>query len=306
MNRGELPPALSPGDKIRIVSPAGPVDRKRLNDGVGLLEAWGYEVELSPHVFDNTGFLAGSDNDRLKDLSGALLDRKVSCVFCSRGGYGVLRLLDRLPYDEILRQPVKAFVGFSDVSAFQLVLRQRCGWVSFSGPQVAMALSGDVTDRTALHLRGMLDGSWRLLTWRDGDTPLLRPVRSGAATGVLLPCNLAMLVSLVGTEFMPDLSGAILCIEDIDEPPYRVDRMLWQLRESGVLSNIAALVIGVFMWNKKPISDEVSGSALDLFKHDGFPIWRDLPYGHIDDRLTLPVGSPAVVDDDGVLSLCKV
>ncbi len=301
-----MPPALTPGDRIRVVSPAGPVDPVRLADGVKRLEAWGYEVEFAPHALERDGFLSAPDADRLRGLTEALFDPRVSAVICSRGGYGVLRLLDRLPWDEISRRPVKSFVGFSDISAFQLVLWERCGWVSFSGPQAAMALSGGISERSAMHLRGMLDGSWRSLSWRNGDDLTLKPViRSGSATGTILPCNLSMLVSLVGTQFMPDLDGAVLCLEDIDEPPYRIDRMFWQLEKSGRMNGISAMILGAFTLKGKSLSDDASASVSDLFRDYRFPIWRDLPYGHIDDRITIPVGSSVMITEAGLINIVE-
>jgi len=302
MNSRMYPPALRPGDLIRIVSPAGPVDEERLKIGIERLQSWGYRVELGMHALDRTGFLAGIDEARLSDLTDALLDEDVKCVFCSRGGYGVLRLMEDIPWQRIADQNPKPLIGFSDISAFQLSLLERCGWVSFSGPQAAMALSGDVTDRAAAHLRGMLDGTNRKLKWLETSISLTS-VRSGAAEGVLIPCNLSMLNSLIGTEYMPDLKGAVVCIEDISEPPYRIDRMLWQLKTSSVLDDISALVIGSFNWNDENISDIVSDLAMQMFNSDGFPVWKDLPYGHIADRLTLPVGAWITIDDDGVMLL---
>ena len=147
MIKAQFPPPLNAGDTIQVISPSGPVDPERLQKGVGILEEWGYRVHLAPHVLSKSGFLAGSDEERLNDLSNALMNPEVSCIFCSRGGYGVLRLLNRLDWKRLLTCSVKTFVGFSDISAFQMVLLDRCGWGSYSGPQAAMSLSGDVTER---------------------------------------------------------------------------------------------------------------------------------------------------------------
>jgi len=300
-----FPPALLPGETICVISPAGPVNPDKLYTGVKKLEAWGYKVVLAPYTLTNSGYLSGSDSERLNDLIVAFQNDEVSGVFCSRGGYGVLRLLKSFPWQEIAKQSSKAFVGFSDISAFQLVLWDRCKWVTFSGPQVAMGMSGGVTDRSLQHLSGMLDGSGRTLEWSQDSPIILNTVRSGREVqGTLLPCNLSMLVSLVGTEFMPDLSGSILCIEDLAEASYRIDRMFWQLESAGVLRDIKALVLGAFTWNDKSIIDEVCKLSLDLFDGYSFSIWYDLPYGHIEERLTLPVGMIAQISENGILKLC--
>ena len=214
-----------------------------------------------------------------------------------------MRLMDRIPWEELSGREPRAFVGFSDISAFQLTLWSRCGWVSFSGPQVVNGLGGSITGRTAEHLKGMLDGSGRRMIWPSGDPVVLRPLRKGEAGGVLAPCCLSMLVSLVGTGYLPDLTGAVLCLEDIGEPAYRIDRMCWQLAASGVLKGLAALLLGSFTLNGGEAVEEIDRIVLDHFGGGGFPIWSGLPYGHIDDRLTLPVGAAAVIESDGVLRL---
>ena len=303
MTGKSLPRALESGDRIRVVSPSGPVDAKRLIKGVELLKSWGYDVDLAPHALAQNGFLAGSDENRLNDLTDALLDSEIHGVICSRGGYGVVRLLDSIVWSEISSVESKCFIGFSDVSAFQLALFDRCEWASFSGPQAAMGLSGGVNERSLNHLRGMIDGRWRRLSWKNGDGLKLEPIRGGAAEGVLIPCNLSMLVALIGTEYLPDLSGAVLCIEDISESPYRIDRMLWQLRHSRKVENLAAMVIGEFIFEDKSIVDSVSKSTLDHFGDLRFPIRRGLPYGHVDDRLTLPLGVNVELDEQGWLNM---
>jgi len=300
---GRFPARLRSGDLVRVISPAGPVDADQLNAGVARLEEWGYRVEVSPYALSRRGYLAGKDSERFEDLIAALFDPGVSGVFCSRGGYGITRLMDRVPWEGLSRREPRVFVGFSDISAFQLMLWLRCGWVSFSGPQVAKGLGGGITPRTAAHLRGMVDGRGVRGSWPDGEPVILKSLQAGEVGGVLVPCCLSMLVSLIGTEYIPDLTNAILCLEDIGEPPYRLDRMFWQLAESGVLKEIAALVLGSFTWNDDEITDEVESIALDRFSGEPFPIWSGLPYGHIDDRLTLPVGAAALIESSGLLRL---
>jgi len=302
----KFPQALNPGDFIRVVSPAGPVDSKRLTVGIELLKSWGYKVELAQHALEREGFLAGRDQYRIDDLTDALHNESIKGVICSRGGYGVVRLLDFIDWSKFATIEPKVFIGFSDISAFQIALYQMCGWVSFSGPQAAMGLSGDVNLRSLDHLRGMIDGSWRRLYWRSNEDKIkLKPVRENEAEGFLIPSNLSMLVALIGTEYMPDLSGALLCIEDISEPPYRIDRMLWQLRHSRKVDNLVALIIGEFIFEGRSIVDSVVKSALDHFGNTGFPIWRGIPYGHVEDRLTLPVGIGVQIDKQGWIDISE-
>lgn len=303
MLSGRFPPPLKPNDRIMIVSPAGPVDREPLYRGVERLQSRGYKVELAPHVLTRQGFLAGADDDRLSDLVDALTNPDISGVICSRGGYGSGRLLDRIPFDLLRTAAPKAFVGFSDIGVLQLALLSQSGWVTFSGPQAAMGLGGDISDRTVEHLLGMLDGSNVSTAWVNGQTVELTPLRGDYAEGVLVPCCLSMLVSLIGTGFLPDLKDAVLCVEDINEPLYRIDRMMWQLKTSGVIDHISALVIGRFISNSSDISDYVNTVVLDLFCDYSFPVWTDLPYGHVKDRLTLPVGASVSVERSGGMTI---
>ena len=297
-----LPPPVKHGDRLRIISPAGPVETERLTAGVELLKSWGYQVETAPHALFRSGFLAGSDNDRLNDLTATLLDPEIDGVICSRGGYGSVRLFDMIDWDVIAATKPKCFVGFSDISAFQLLLHARCGWSSLSGPQAAIGLSGGVTERSLAHLRGMMDGSWRKLSWGKDTETRLQNVSGGGAGGVLLPCNLSMLVSLLGTSYMPNLSGAILCLEDLAEPPYKIDRMLWQLSHSDASKELVAIVIGEFTYENSSVSESACQSAFDHFGSE-LPIWWGLPYGHIDDLLTFPVGVDVEIDNDGLFKM---
>ncbi|MDP8228670.1 MAG: LD-carboxypeptidase [Candidatus Electryoneaceae bacterium] len=299
-----LPSPLNKGDLIRVISPAGPVDLDRLKLGVRVLESWGYRVEIAPNALNRNGYLAGTDEERLSDLVSALIDPNVKGVICSRGGYGSVRLLDKMPWDFLAQQTPKVFVGFSDIGALQLALFKKTGWVSFSGPQV-MALGDDVTDRTADHLHGMLDGSHQEIIWRGWQGGHAKNISgpSSATHGILCPCCLSMLVSMIGTDYFPNLSNVILCIEDINEPSYRIERMLWQLVSSNSVNNLNALVLGRFIYKGDDISEQVERIVLDRFGKLNVSIWSGLPYGHVQDRLTIPVGMEVAIDAYGRISL---
>jgi len=276
---------------------------ERLHIGITKLEEWGYRVEVAQHALQKKDYFAGSDEERLEDIIQAFTNPEVNGVICSRGGYGSARLLQNIPWDVLADLPPKVFVGFSDIGAIMLQLWARSRWISFAGPQVAMALSSDLSHRTIDHFKGMLDGTYRSLSWPSGEEVVLHKVRGGEVSGVLVPCCLSILVSLIGTPNLPDLSGTILCIEDLNEPPYRIDRMLWQLSAAGALSSVGGLVLGHFLWEDKDISVEVSEIILDLFDDFSFSVYRGLPFGHVDDRLTLPVGVSAKITAAGVLCI---
>jgi len=295
-----MPRTLQPGDTIAIISPAGPVDETQLKRGIAVLESWGYKVRIAPHALERNDYLAGSDDKRAADLQQTLLDDNTAAVICSRGGYGSGRILKLLDWEALTSVEPKPFVGFSDVGAFQLNLLARNGWCSYSGPQAALGLGGDLTERSREHLRRLLAGNAERFKWATGEPITLTPVRAGEAKGVLVPICLSILASLIGTSFLPDLTGAILCLEDVNEAPYRVDRMFWQLREAGVLKGISALILGDFSYQDETIGESVLSITRDIFCGFEFPIWAGLPYGHIRDRVTLTMGALAMVTADGV------
>ena len=296
-----MPRRAKAGELIAVVSPAGPVEKAQLNRGIAVLEQWGYRVKLAKNTLQHRDYLSGSDAERAADLQQALLEEDVAGVICSRGGYGSQRILRLLDWQKLAGAPVKPFIGFSDVGAFQLNLLSRSGWRSYSGLQAALGLGGDSTDRARNLLRGMLSGEMMQLGWPSGEQVVLQPVRAGGAGGILIPICLSILVSLIGTPFLPELEGAMLCLEDVNEPPYRIDRMCWQLREAGVLDGITALILGEFGHQNQSLARVVESIALDTFQHLDFPIWSGIPYGHIRDRLTLIMGARAKITADGAL-----
>lgn len=238
-----LPAALRPGDRVVCLSPSGPIPPDRAESAVAELASWGLEVSLAPHALGRAGYLAGADASRAADLVAALTDPSVRGVFCLRGGYGAQRVVDALPAD--LGTP-RVFVGFSDITALHLALWRRGRWATCHGagsgwsgdvhpPGAAGMLRSLVTDPTASVVLSRLDSE-----------PTAAISVGGRASGVLLGGNLSLLETSVRTADFPDLSGALLLIEDIGEEPYRVDRMLTHLRRCGALAGLAGVVVGQF------------------------------------------------------------
>jgi muramoyltetrapeptide carboxypeptidase len=294
----QLPSRLAAGGRIRIVSPAGPVDSERLQQGLDRLRGWGYLVEVAPHALDRDGFLAGSDQDRLSDLTDALLDPAVDAVLCSRGGYGSGRLLDLIDWEKLGNTRCKPFVGFSDLGVFQLNLRDSAGWASYSGLQAANGLGGNPSENALVSFRAALNGRFH---WNSSDCLPLISNTSESVRGEFIPICLSMLVSLIGTPHIPDLSGVILCLEDIEEPPYKLDRLFWQLSSSGILDRLAGLILGVFLKGDSDITANALEAVRRYFGDASYPIYTGLPYGHFDDRPTLPFGVDAEISSDGLL-----
>ncbi len=280
---------LSPGDTVGVISPAGPVDRADLTAGLRFLEKAGYRVHVAPHVYDRREYLAGRDEDRLWDLTSVFRNPEIKAVFCSRGGYGTLRLLDRIDYDLIRNNP-KILVGYSDITALLTAVFQRTGLVTFHGPMVK-------------GFPELPEKAWRNLVHMISSTkPVMfspmegHALKGGRGRGPLMGGNLSLLCRLLGTPYMPDLSGAILFIEDRGEALYRLDRMLTHLALSGHLKGIKGLIAGRFTACGEPAA--VDELIKERFAPMNIPIAAGFPLGHGLDNTTLPLGIPVELDTD--------
>jgi len=266
-----------------------------LERAVANLCSLGYNLKLTPSVYSKHGFLSATDEIRKQELESLFIDPEVDTVWCARGGVGTSRLLPMLNLDLIANSD-KPFLGFSDLTALQWALWAKHRATTFSGP-LAIEFDDQLTQETRDFALQMLSGAapenW-LNSFPNSNPELLR---SGAREIIapLMPGNLTMMATLLGTSWMPDLRGVILVIEDIAEPPYRVDRLLFHLRNAGILQNLAALVVGDFGWSGEEAKNNyelLNQSLLDATRGTSYPIITGFPYGHGATRMTLPVGSP--------------
>jgi muramoyltetrapeptide carboxypeptidase len=298
------PSPLLPGNTIAVVSPAGPSEPARLQGGIEELMRRGYKVKVGKHAQGRYAFFSGTDEDRLEDLVRAFKDPAIHAIMCSRGGYGSNRLLDSLPYDLIAQNP-KIFVGFSDLTALTWALFCKSRLVTFTGPLVNEMGEG---------LPSMTLDS--LFTFLGLDSPPRRlwpgpltTVRPGEATGPLFPGCLSIVVTLLGSQYLPNLKGAILVLEDIGEKPYHIDRMLTHLKNAGVFNQISGLIMGRMTncWPRARRNDYLTLAEilLQLTASRPIPIYLDLPYGHHPERLTLPVGVHVRISPNTGLSLLE-
>ncbi len=310
------PRPLPPGGTIGICSPAGPSPAESLDRAVAALEARGYRVRVAPHAaatHPDFPYLAGTDDERAGDLNALLRDPTVDLILCARGGYGCARILDRVDYDAARTNP-KPVVGYSDITALSLALLTRSNVVSFSG---LMATAGHAFGEDSLD-------SWSEARFFDAvthshhtphspRTPLTLPSPDDAppwtilrgpeeVTGQVVPVCLSLLYALSGTSYVSevrDLRDAILVVEDVGEELYAVDRMLTQLRLSGVLEHLKALLFGSFNGLEGEKADllarELPRLAADLTPPH-VAVAMGVAYGHIARRLTLPVGATATVN----------
>ncbi|MBX2992364.1 MAG: LD-carboxypeptidase [Bacteroidetes bacterium] len=288
------PPKLKKGDLIGIISPSSPIaDASRIEKGVRYLESLGYRVLVGENVGKTSGYLAGTDEQRVADLHAMFSDSRVKAIICVRGGYGTPRLLSLFNYNLAARNP-KILVGFSDVTALQLALWKKCRLVTFHGPMAGVEMANQIDPFTEELFWRLLTASKKIGAIHFPSEPAPESLVQGKASGVLLGGNLSLVVSLMGTQYQPDFTNSILFLEEIAEEPYRVDRMLTQLRNGLVFSKANGMLLGQFTDCKPLDATKPSHSAQqvleDAVKKFGKPVLANLPFGHVPKKLTLPLG----------------
>jgi muramoyltetrapeptide carboxypeptidase len=283
------PHRLEPGDTIGVIAPAGPVDQEELQPTIDLLYKKGYRIHEAPNLFSRKGYLAGHDYVRLDDLHSMFSDNVIKAIFCARGGYGSIRILDRIDYDLILDNP-KIIVGYSDITALLFAIFNRTGLVTFHGPMLR-DLAKDGGDNLADFLELASSSMPRIYDLSGGMV-----LNHGRARGKVLGGNLSIISSLMGTPFMPMMKGAILFIEDKGEPLYRIDRMLSQLRQGGVIDGLSGLIVGRFI-DCGDISD-INELLRDLTSGTDIPVINGLLVGHDRENRTIPIGLHAELDTE--------
>ncbi|MFN0112657.1 MAG: LD-carboxypeptidase [Blastocatellia bacterium] len=302
------PPRLKPGDVVGVITPSTPATNP---DRLALVERtikhFGLKVKWGKHIGHKSGYFGNPVEQRLEDLHAMFRDPEVKGVFPIQGGYGAPQLLDGIDYDLIRRNP-KVFIGYSDITALHLAIHKRTGLVTFHGPNVFSAL----TDYTQKHFRKAVFDAAPVGTVTNPPESnslrpkyLLRTIRPGKATGRLVGGNLTLISTTMGTPYEIDTRGAILFLEDIGEEPYRIDRMLTQLRLAGKLDQAAGIIFGDCVGcspnDYKPFvaAGFSLGEALDaILGSVKVPTLSGLTIGHVEDQLTLPLGVTATMDSE--------
>ncbi len=294
------PHALKKGDVIGIIAPASaPISQERIDKGAEYLEQLGYRVKFGANVRAVRGYLAGTDQERADDINAMFADTSVKAIIAVRGGYGTPRLLHLVDYPLIKKNP-KILAGYSDLTALQLAIFRKTGLVTFSGPMSGVEMAKGIDPFTEEHF-------WRMVTSTKKAGAVHNPgglpfecIHKGKTTGVLLGGNLSLISSIVGTPYLPSFKNSILFLEEIEEESYRFDRMLCQLRLAGIIRDANGIVIGELTDVKasdtsKPFltADEVVN---DYFGDVPKPILRNLIYGHVPRKLTIPIGIAASMD----------
>jgi muramoyltetrapeptide carboxypeptidase len=301
-----LPPRVVPGSRIALVAPAGPIlERDDLTRAQELCRALDYEPVPGKNAYRRQGYLAGTDDERLADLNGAFRDPAIDAVWCIRGGYGSIRLVDRVDFAAVARQP-KALIGFSDVTTLLNAVTRCTGVVTFHGP-VARAAMPTFSRQHFARVLASAEAPGRLGRLPSSDNVLVSQenrivaLRGGTAEGPLIGGNLTLLHCLIGTPYFPEFEGALLFLEDEGEHLYRVDRMLAHLRMLGVLGRLAGIIVGRFTQLDRAAPDGALGYDEVLatyFEPLGIPVAYGFPIGHLDAQWTLPLGVRARLDAD--------
>ncbi|MCX4820363.1 LD-carboxypeptidase [Streptomyces sp. NBC_01142] len=290
------PARLRPGARVAVVAPSGPVPEDRLAPGLAILRGWDLDPVVMPHVRDRHPefwYLAGSDEARARELTQAWCDPSVSAVFCARGGYGALRMVDLLDWSAIRAAGPKVFVGYSDITTLHEAFAARMGLATLHGPMVG-ALTFLTDERTQESLRDTLFAPESVRTL---GLETARTMVPGRARGITLGGCVSLLAADLGTPHARrSARGGLLLIEDVGEEDYRLDRILTQLLRSGWLEGVAGVALG--SWAECGPYEQVRAVLQDRLGGLGVPVVEEFGFGHGTTALTMPFGVPAVLDAD--------
>jgi muramoyltetrapeptide carboxypeptidase len=287
------PPLLAAGARVALVAPAGPLrGQTDIDRAMANVRTLGWDPVVAPRALARAGYFAGDDEARAADLNDALRDERIDGVWCLRGGYGAVRVLERIDWGA-LRGRGKPLIGYSDVTALHAAVARQAGLVSYHAPTARTTLSTFSRESLERALVRGIDSC--------GVAPSARSLRSGDAIGRLEGGNLAVFAGLVGTSYLPSLDGALLVLEDVNEPVYRIDRMVVQLRLSGALRGVRGIIFG--QCTNCPEESDDGARRLDdvLFELATWlrvPCLAGVPVGHVADQWTFPLGAIAEMDAD--------
>lgn len=285
-----------PGGSIALIAPSSPFDAALFEKGRGILDDAGFRTVPGKNIFSLNGYLAGPDAQRARDLADAILDPGIDAVICIRGGYGSGRVLPWLNFHSLRNHP-KIIIGHSDITFLHLAFFSRMGWTTFHGPNLTgMAELPERARSVISTLRGAAGFEWRL-----GPEQVLR---HGAAKGPVFGGNLTCLAHLIGTPYLPDLTGALLLIEDCSEALYRLDRIINHLKLAGILPKLGAILLGEF--ENCAENTKICEMVMEHVRYFDFPVVHGLPFGHGRRNEVIPFGAPFLLDtNESVLRIIE-
>lgn len=319
------PPRLEFGDTIALVAPASaPPDPKNVDRSVAALEKLGFKVKLAPNARKRLGFVAGNDRERASDIMRMFADKRVNAIVCIRGGYGSAQLLRLLDY-KIIRANAKIFVGYSDITSLHCAFLVKSDLISFHGPMTNSEFIKDDLPKFTLDsfLRTLMNAEAPGSICSEGGvirrpknphekqsgrrvTPpsdAIKILHRGKASGQIIGGNITLLCTTLGTPFQPSFKNKILFLEDLDEPPYRFDRLLTHLLNAGLLQQVAGVAVGINSGCEDPKAKgakEYRQTLEDVLRERLLPLKipavMNLPFGHVPFNATIPVGARATLD----------
>jgi len=281
------PPDLKPGDKVGILAPARKVSREEMKPAIDIINNWGYEVVEGKHLYDELHQFSGSDLSRASDFQAMLDDDAIRAIFCARGGYGSVRIIDSIDFSKFIRHP-KWIAGFSDVTVFHSHIHSNYNIQTLHAAMPINFPADGKPNSSLLSMKDILEGASP--EYRFTAHPFNR---NGSASGQLIGGNLSILYSLSGTASDIDTRGKILFIEDLDEYLYHIDRMMMNMKRSGKLEGLAGLVVGGMNEmndNKVPYGQTAYEIIRDAVSVYNFPVIFDFKSGHISENLGLIIG----------------
>ena len=294
------PPFLKKGDKIAIVASARKISKAELDPSFKIIKSYGFEILYSDLLFSEDNQFAGSDNIRAKELQQMLDDNSVKAIFFVRGGYGSVRIVDKLDFTNFVLNP-KWLVGYSDITVFHNhVVR------NFGIQTLHASMPINFKDNTKLALDSLFDVLYGRLPFYEFSSHSLNNL--GKINGELVGGNLSVLYSLLGSNSFPKTDGKILFLEDLDEYLYHIDRMMMGLKRAGKLSNLAGLLIGGMTQmndNTIPFGKTAEEIIFDAVSEYGYPVSFNFPSGHIDNNMALVMGGMVTISISDLLSFLK-
>ncbi|CUU48080.1 S66 peptidase family protein [Clostridium beijerinckii] len=294
------PRPLKKGDRIGLIAASSPTKPDRIEPSIKAMEELGFEVVLGKSCRCNHGYLSGSDEIRANDINKMFDDKTIKGIFAIRGGYGAGRLLDMLDYNMIKRNP-KVFAGYSDVTALHTVFNEKCKLITFHTPMISTEFYKGVDDYTMDYFIKNIFSDKPLGILKNPDKQEIKTLVNGKAIGKLVGGNLSLVASSMGTPYELDTKGKILFLEDVDEYPYKIDRMLLQLKQCGKFKDAAGIILG--SWTGcDPIEGNSSLTLMEIFeeliKPENTPTIYNLACGHCAPTISIPLGAKVKINGE--------
>lgn len=293
---------LKKGDTIGIIAPSGPEDYEKIKNNIELLKGLGFKVKEGKYIRNKWGYLAGNDYDRASDFNNMFLDNSIDMIMCIRGGYGAMRILPMIDFNIVKNHP-KIFAGFSDITTLLNNISSKCGLITFHSPMLTSNLSDKITCESFFNT--VMNGYKNYTIQNPENFPTKSLSNINKISGELVGGNLSLISSTIGTPYELNTKDKILFIEDVGESPYKIDRMLTQLRLANKLQDCKAFILGQFTQCSLPhykrsltLKEVISDRLLSLNK----PTLSGIQSGHSYPRLTLPIGAKVSIDfESGII-----